>query len=132
MCYTETLKDAALFQRAKIEVVKETDGDARAQILMQLLTLANTPYTAQGHEHQLATTHQLHAHPPTLQFEQVSIIIVDDQTLLTVRAEANPGLCCKLWEYCAARGVGVTIGCAAQMLRGNRTCLAARSSSTPS
>lgn len=90
---SETLKDAVLFQRAKVEVVSGSAlnfSEKRGQILLHLLSLKNSPLSEDKHGHQtLAGKSRLKEKPPTITFEQISIVIVDDSTLISIRADAD-------------------------------------------
>jgi len=85
---TETLKDAALFQRPKVEVLGQGQ-DRYAQILLQLVDLAHPPCKLEGRQVSLASAKELLAHPPSLEFEQMSLIIVDDTTIISIRPDVD-------------------------------------------
>jgi len=106
--HPETIKDAAIFQQPKIETIHSGAVDAidtedmssmRAQILVHALTLVNDPLvegesvaastgmvSTNKNTQTLVPAKVLAENPPDLAFEQVSIICVDDNTVLSIRS----------------------------------------------
>lgn len=94
------MKDAAIFQRAKIETLstmhtdEETGQHQFAQILLHLVWVQQDKWPLQpgsNHHLQLRSKSHVQTKPPELSYEQISIIVVDDNTVISVRAAARPG-----------------------------------------
>jgi len=75
-----------------VEVVRGSAlnfSERRAQILLHLITMENMPFQEENGTTTLVDKDTLSESPPKLVFEQVSIIIVDDNTLISIRADAD-------------------------------------------
>lgn len=94
--HPETVKDAAIFQQAKIETLHASDvtsagtdvSQMRGQLLLHMLTMINQPLQAPAEgagPPELVSKEVLTASPPDFSFEQVSIIVVDEHTMISIR-----------------------------------------------